>query len=311
MSLIVPAVWLISFLMTLRHVEPFYTNFYSISWWCYIVWLASRNELRKEGSLFCFPALFQKPIPYLGMVFFSATLWFFFELYNSRLHNWSYVGVPAERWIRWPGYFVSFGTVLPGIFETARWLHGWLPLGAWTTRGLGDTEKRHGSAVWNKSLATSAVVLGLLSMVLPLLYPAWCFPMIWVSLVLILDPMMEAVGETNLAANLLFGDRRRPVLLLCSGAICGFFWEFWNYWAGAKWIYTLPHFGSWKVFEMPLLGYLGFLPFAMECWVTYAWGRRYWDKSTLGGRTVMALVMCAICIWGVYLVDHFVVQSYR
>ncbi len=58
--------------------------------------------------------------------------------------------------------------------------------------------------------------------------------------------------------------------LMAGGLTCGFFWEFWNYWAAAKWTYTLPFLGpfeQYKAFEMPLLGFLGFLPFALECWV--------------------------------------------
>jgi hypothetical protein len=28
-------------------------------------------------------------------------------------------------------------------------------------------------------------------------------------------------------------------------------------------------FQQWKIFEMPIPGYLGFLPFALECYVMY------------------------------------------
>jgi len=57
--------------------------------------------------------------------------------------------------------------------------------------------------------------------------------------------------------------------LLASGLVCGVLWEFWNYWAIAKWTYTVPFFGNVKIFEMPVLGFLGFPPFAVECWVMY------------------------------------------
>jgi hypothetical protein len=61
-------------------------------------------------------------------------------------------------------------------------------------------------------------------------------------------------------------------------------WEFWNYWAVSRWTYTVPYqlFG-WKVFEMPALGYLGYPPFAVECWAMYVFLR-----SLLGGRPVGA-----------------------
>ena len=57
--------------------------------------------------------------------------------------------------------------------------------------------------------------------------------------------------------------------LLASGLLCGFLWEFWNYWALSKWTYTVPYFGNIKIFEMPVLGFLGFPPFAVECWAIY------------------------------------------
>jgi hypothetical protein len=49
--------------------------------------------------------------------------------------------------------------------------------------------------------------------------------------------------------------------------ICGGLWEFWNFWASAKWIYTVPWVGEVKLFEMPVLGFFGFPPFAEECYV--------------------------------------------
>ena len=61
--------------------------------------------------------------------------------------------------------------------------------------------------------------------------------------------------------------------LLAAGLICGFLWEFWNYWALTKWTYTVPYFGDIKLFEMPVLGYLGFPPFAIECWAMYIFVR--------------------------------------
>ena len=39
----------------------------------------------------------------------------------------------------------------------------------------------------------------------------------------------------------------------------------WRYGSERGWVYTVPHFESWKLFEMPLPGYLGYLPFLLEC----------------------------------------------
>ena len=47
--------------------------------------------------------------------------------------------------------------------------------------------------------------------------------------------------------------------------VCGFFWEMWNYWSEARWQYDIPYVGQFHVFEMPLLGYAGYLPFGLMC----------------------------------------------
>jgi hypothetical protein len=43
----------------------------------------------------------------------------------------------------------------------------------------------------------------------------------------------------------------------------------WNYHASPNWYYTIPYVGFWKIFEMPLLGYSGYLPFALELFAMY------------------------------------------
>jgi hypothetical protein len=63
------------------------------------------------------------------------------------------------------------------------------------------------------------------------------------------------------------------VALLAAGAVCGALWEFWNYRALTRWTYTVPYLGDVKLFEMPVLGYLGFPPFALECYAVYQWLR--------------------------------------
>ncbi len=59
------------------------------------------------------------------------------------------------------------------------------------------------------------------------------------------------------------------LLLFAAGLTCGVFWEMWNYWSAPKWIYDIPYASRPKVFEMPLLGYGGYLPFALEVYAFY------------------------------------------
>src|SRR6266487_4046275 len=54
--------------------------------------------------------------------------------------------------------------------------------------------------------------------------------------------------------------------LLVAGFICGGLWEAWNFTARTKWIYSVPFFDELKLGEMPVLGFVGFPPFALECY---------------------------------------------
>jgi hypothetical protein len=39
----------------------------------------------------------------------------------------------------------------------------------------------------------------------------------------------------------------------------------WNYKSLSHWEYAIPFVNQFKIFEMPLLGYAGYLPFGLEC----------------------------------------------
>ena len=80
-------------------------------------------------------------------------------------------------------------------------------------------------------------------------------------------------GAESLRGDLRAQHPWRLINLLVAGLVCGLLWEFWNYWAHTKWIYTVPMPPDLKLFEMPLPGYLGFPAFAVECFVMYVFVR--------------------------------------
>jgi hypothetical protein len=100
-----------------------------------------------------------------------------------------------------------------------------------------------------------------------------------------LDPLNYRFGGKSLLRDLEEGNPRKICLLLVAGLICGFLWEFWNFWALSKWVYTVPFFERAKGFEMPFLGFLGFPPFAVQAYVMYNFislfrSGRGWEEST-------------------------------
>ena len=75
--------------------------------------------------------------------------------------------------------------------------------------------------------------------------------------------------EWSLLGDLERGDWSRVTRLLAGGVVVGFLWEFYNYWALGKWIYTVPWLEALKLFEMPPFGFVGFPIFALEAWTLY------------------------------------------
>jgi hypothetical protein len=53
------------------------------------------------------------------LVLLSVAVWLVFEGYNLHLVNWVYRGLPTRALVRDLGYFWSFATIMPGVFETA------------------------------------------------------------------------------------------------------------------------------------------------------------------------------------------------
>jgi len=118
------------------------------------------------------------------------------------------------------------------------------------------------------------VAAGVLAAALPLvLVSAWLVPLVWVAFALLLEPLNSRAGRPSWLADLRAGNASRLFGLLGAGLVCGVLWEFWNYWAATKWTYTVPYVGGVKIFEMPVLGYLGFPAFALECFAMYHWLR--------------------------------------
>jgi hypothetical protein len=92
---------------------------------------------------------------------------------------------------------------------------------------------------------------------------------VWLSVLFIIEPLNAWLGHRTLLVDTERGDWRPIVALWVGCLVCGFFWELWNYWSYPKWIYEVPFVGVLHIFEMPLLGYGGYLPFALELFALY------------------------------------------
>jgi hypothetical protein len=253
-------------ILMLARVEPVATYFTAIAWTGYILWAdAAVFSLRGKSLLGTYPAEFA------WIASCSIPLWLIFEAYNLRLENWTYVGVPQNWFAQSFGYGWAFATIWPGIFETAALLRG---LGLPQSRDRKGLSPELGAGRGLAMAGPLSILAGVLLLIVPLLLPRgirpYLFGAVWLGFIFLLEPINYQMGLESLWRDWEQGRPSRLISLLGGGLVCGIFWEFWNFWAQARWVYTFPILRAWKVFAMPLPGYLGFPPFAVECFALFA-----------------------------------------
>ena len=248
-----------------RGVEPVATFFTPVAWTAYLL-LADAAIFAVKGN----SPLRREPLELAKMAALSVPLWLIFEAYNLRLANWAYAGLPENWFLRNLGFAWSFATITPAILMTAELIEsfGWFVQPAKALK-------------LSRNAETSLLASGLLCLTVPVLLPwemgAYLFALVWIGFALLLDPINARLRLPSVIADFEQGRRGRFFSLLLAGFVCGWLWEFWNQWAHAKWIYVFPMFQQWKIFQMPAPGYLGFPPFAVECfcmYVTASWALR-------------------------------------
>ena len=236
-------------------VEPVPTWFYVFAWYPALL-LLDVGARRRDGR----PSLFGDPWRVLSLAGWSAAIWLVFEAANFRLRNWYYVFLPAAMPERWAGILLSFATVVPAVVLVERWLDAWGVGHRWRSRPVTARPWEMPAVV---GLGT-AMALG------ALLFPDILFPLVWGGAWLMVDPLVRRHRpDRSLLRDIERGDWGRIGRLMVGGVLIGLLWEFFNFQARARWIYTVPWLEHTKLFEMPPIGFLGFPFFALEAWAMY------------------------------------------
>ncbi|MCI0331546.1 MAG: hypothetical protein L0196_11495 [candidate division Zixibacteria bacterium] len=209
---------------------------------------------------------------FLTLLPVSVLFWLVFEGYNLFLDNWRYVGLPENLWIRIFGYTWSFAAIWPAVLETNELL---LAFGVCRTARIRPLD-------FSNRVLNVFILFGAVELLLPILFPSrWWGILVWTGFVFLLDPLNFRWGRPSIIAEFRRGRLQLFLTLMLSGLICGFLWEFWNFWAGAKWVYYVPVLADVKIFEMPVVGYFGFLAFALEVFVMYHFVRPWLLKEAV------------------------------
>ncbi len=224
--------------------------------WSFLFFLSSDNQIREANSVLL-GDLKRAGSLLVASLFFGSLL----EAANLVLLHRYYLGMPAEIWLRWPLHICSFAAMIPLILEIERKLEN---------LGLAEV------LIWRKivmSRGTQFVFMaaGLLLLIPLVISPFFFYPLLWIVLLLLTDPLLQLVGQDQRSISGQFeeGYYGQAFRLILAGVLFGFFWEFWNFQAGAKWFYTSSGFNQVHLFELPLLEFWGYAFTALAAYAFY------------------------------------------
>lgn len=233
-------------------IQPFALFYVPIIFYGLILFIDSLTKRVRGRSL-----ILDDTKGFIFMVILSIFFWSIFEGYNLFTKSWTYIH------FTWYVHIIDFSIIMPAVLELYTLLGGTLRI------------EHQGYRKINKRMMYAISGAGAVMTVLPFFASNITFPFMWVGLFFLLDPLNAVIGNRSISVEVLNKNLKTVYRLLVSGITIGFFWELWNYFAYPKWLYTFPFQFGFKLFEMPIFGYLGYLPFALEIFAFYVFFRSF------------------------------------
>ena len=224
--------------------------------WSGFILVVNGLSVKRSGSCL----MVRRPIGFALLFPVSAMFWWMFEWFNRFVQNWYYTGIEGMG----PGEYsyyssLAFSTVLPGVLSMVDLMLTIPRIG----HGLAHCKPI--SLPASRWIPLTALVVFSIGLTLIGIFPDQLFALLWVSPLLIILSLQRLAGQPTILRSLTWGDWRPVVTPALAALVCGFFWEMWNYFSLARWTYTIPFVQRFQLFEMPILGYGGYLPFGLEC----------------------------------------------
>jgi len=228
---------------------------YAITWWGILILIDEWNFSHRGLSLWRghFARFVFVTLP------LSTAFWLFFEMLNLASPQWRYRGGLSSVGAQVLFGFVSFATVIPIVIEIY-----------WLTAG----EFRLPSALEDalRSYSTTFALIGGALTLIPLVnHRFWLNQGMWLAPALLFLP----AAPVPLAPAMHRAEHpgKLALRIAAAGLMAGLLWETLNWFSRTHWEYLiLP---SWPhIFQMPWVGYIGFVPFAFTVLVVYAVANR-------------------------------------
>lgn len=232
----------------------FQPHTFPMLWGAFILVFNGLTQRRTGACL-----MMARPMGFMLLFPASALFWWFFEYLNRFVQNWYYTGVHYPPWT----YFIlatfSFAMVLPAVLSVREWLLSFPHVSA-VLQG-----RRLYPMFTSAAAARWALVAAGGGLLLAGAVPDYGFPFLWLSPLVAVLALQVQGGYCRLLSEACRGVWGAVAAAALAGLLCGGFWEMWNTFSLARWSYTIPFVDRFHLFEMPLLGYAGYLPFGIEC----------------------------------------------
>ena len=211
----------------------------------------------------------------VGMASISG--WLLFEYIGFFIgENWIYPKSDLVGVSQFYAYaIIGSAGLFPMLFEWYSFLNSFEKIRIRYTKGP--------KISFSKTIQIIILIFGLISLFVVSFQPDTFFFLIWISPILIVGSLLSIIGIwtpfTPIAKS---GDWSYIALIALSEVIAGFSCEMWNYFSASHnangvietfnpdyWIYSIPYVNVFHIFEMPILGYFGYLPFGVFAWLWY------------------------------------------
>lgn len=145
---------------------------------------------------------------------------------------------------------------------------------------------KHGPKISiSKSFQVILIALAYVALFLMPFYPTYLCPVIWLSPLIIITVALDLLGIWTPFAPIKKGNWTPVLFMALTYLVEGFLLEGQNYASASHangivqteypgyWVYNVPFVNDFHVFEMPVVGFYGYLPFGIYClvwWISFA-----------------------------------------
>jgi len=240
-------------------------------WWGFVLVIDGLVYKRSGGR----SLVNNEPTQLILMAVTSISGWFLFDYFNFFINlNWYYPAADSMKHDSFLLYaFFGSASFIPMAFE-------WYYLFR-TFRFFKGLYRRGPVVKFPRWLRLSLIIVSFVLLCFTPYYPDHLFWVVWLVPVIILSIVIDYLRIWTPFDSIKTAGNWTALLVIAPAFLVqGLILECWNYFSAyhlpdgsiqtyntAYWRYTIPWITKVKIFEMPILGYLGYVPFSVFCWI--------------------------------------------